>query len=99
MNNTKNVLLVKSELGKSMGNTRDLPSDNHSYGKQLPRTDVGVKKSKVNKALNSKFTIYVMEKESSLLIYQMKNLYMEGKVNTPNLSNIFSVIYFIYILV
>ena len=43
MINTKNVLLVKSELGKTFPITRDLPSASHIYGRQLPKNEPGVK--------------------------------------------------------
>lgn len=45
MINTKNVLLVRPKLGKSLQTTRDLPPQNHIYGKKLPEVDAGVKQS------------------------------------------------------
>lgn len=46
MKETKNVLLVKDDVGKSKPATRDLPIGNFAYGKSEERDPEGVAESK-----------------------------------------------------
>lgn len=39
---SRNVLLIKDDVGKAKHSTRDLPQENHVFGLQVPRDPVGV---------------------------------------------------------
>jgi hypothetical protein len=41
----ENVLLVKDDVGKCKPSTRDLPAENHAYGKNIEKDPEGVAES------------------------------------------------------
>lgn len=80
MNGTKNVLLTRAETGKGKPTCRDLPSQNHVYGKELPPMEFGVKESKNYQVSDLKFMIKDMERDLLRLNFQMRILFMERRV-------------------
>jgi len=40
--NSQNILILKDQVGKARRTTRDLPGEDFTYGRAIPRDPVGV---------------------------------------------------------